>query len=77
MKFIFSVVNLLFLLIPRFVSDTVAILVYEDDSWEILCLEEDLTDQDKYSAIANYKAFTFLGEDYFCAVHTVPDSSNV
>lgn len=73
MKFIFSIINLFFLLIPRFVSDTVAIIVYEDDSWDVLCLEEDLTDQDKYSAIADYKAFTFLGEDYFCSAYTVPD----
>ncbi len=77
MKFIFSIINLILLLIPRFVSDTVAIRVYEDETWDVLCLEEDLTDQDKYSVLANYKAFTFLGEDYFCTVYTIPDSSSI
>lgn len=73
MRFFISVIDLLFLLLPRFVTETVAIRIYQDDSYEVLCLEEDLMDDDQYSALADYKAFTFLGQDYFCTLKSNPE----
>ena len=77
MKFLLSLIDLFFLLLPRFVTDTVAVRVYSDESWEILCFEDELKDDDQYSALAVYHAFTFLGEDYFSSFKVIPDSGNV
>lgn len=68
MRFLLSIIDFLFLLVPRFVNETVAVCVYEDESWEILGYEEDLEEGEQYSFLAQYSAFTFLGQDYFAKI---------
>lgn len=71
MRFLLSFLDLFFFIIPRYTSDIVAIVAFEDNSWTVLCFEEELTEDDEFSFLAEYKALTFLGQDYFCTLERI------
>lgn len=53
----------LLLFVPMFVTDRVAVILNEDNEYEVLCLEEDVRPDDEI-AIFGYgsiKSFTWLG----------------
>ena len=57
------IAEFLLLFIPRFRTDTFAIIVDDEGDWEIYCMEKFLTDEDigEYTAIGLINYFTWLG----------------
>ena len=48
-------------LLPRFVTDRVAVTNTGPDEYETICLEEELEDGEKFDAILQFKYLGFLG----------------
>ena len=58
-------------IIPRFVTDDVAVVIYDDDTWEEICLVEDLTEDICFDAIPCISSFNLLGYAFFPRVKEI------
>ncbi|AFE86193.1 hypothetical protein [Salinivibrio phage CW02] len=57
-----KLIKLLFdVLVPRFVTDEVAIRLISESQAEVVCLKEQLTDMDDYDEIAYCRCFNLFG----------------
>lgn len=57
-----KLIKLLFdVLIPRFVTDEVAIRLISESQAEVVCLKEQLTDMDDYDEVAYCRCFNLFG----------------
>jgi len=48
------------ILVPRFVEERVAMYRDERNNWQILCIEDDLNEDDIYECIGVARSFVFL-----------------
>ena len=56
----------LLLFVPMFVTDRVALILNEDNEYEVLCLEDDVRPEDEIVIFGygSIKSFTWLGMCY-------------
>jgi len=51
--------------IPRFITEEVALRLSDDGVYEIICTMEDVTTQDKIDASCFFRSFNFFGSGWF------------
>ncbi len=56
------------IIIPRFIEEKVAIVINEDNQYEVLCCEKDLLPNDEYDFLATAKSFNFFGFALFAKI---------
>lgn len=60
------------MIIPRFITEKVAVIKIDEEMYIVLCAEADLQHGDEFDFIAEAKSFNFFGKSYFAKV-LIPD----
>ena len=61
MTFKQAVKTFLDIIVPRFVTERVAVIVLDDLSYQVVCREKDLLPDDRYNFICSVRSFNLFG----------------
>ena len=60
--------DLYYFLIPRFIEERVAVIDLGQGKWEVVCREDELTDEDEYTCLGTSRCFTIFWIALFAKV---------
>lgn len=61
------------IVIPRWITEKVAVMGNEKDGYEVVCCEKDLEPNEYYDFLATARSFNFFGISLFAHIE-IPDS---